>query len=287
VSFLVWMTNVRPFRGIILQVAVAMILLLLLCQCQSHVSQSFTTSIRSSFLERKLSPDFALFNNKQEIEYINLELLNSSDVLKKLNSTISTSERSLQIQDEPSSLEQMEQFASPILSQSLILILGSYAVAAGLGELLVNFEIVQTWRYLWPFAIGSLYVIDAWTMTPQETMIPVGPFGKSMNPILSAVLGIALIIGGAYDAFMPVWMTGPNIVTQAGIGQDAAASLFVITASNIFIGFWTQQKAPKLIESPEDFIIRNNRLLLLQSTLLGQLYKLGESSFDEIIERLT
>ena len=270
-----------------------------------------TTSLsRSNFFSRSI----ILFSKREKAismnsipsqEFSTKSRESTEIILKRLNSTISAT-RPLTVPQDSSSPNS----SRSTIVNSVVLALGSYAVASGLGELLVNFEAVQSWRYIWPFSIGSLYVFDAMMIQNENTtVIPIGPLAKSINPLLSAMLGVALIVGGAYDAFMPVWMTGPNVFTNAGIGQDAAAALFLVTISAVSTGIWRGlqgSRKERFIESSsssssssfnEDTTVSSRRgtfdddnnahtnLLLLQSLLLGQLYKLGESSFDEIIDK--
>ena len=148
------------------------------------------------------------------------------------------------------------------------LLSGTYVVSCVLADLLNNFEWFQNWRYFWPFGIGVLYVVDGF----QDALKLFGPKQR----VASVVLGIALIIGGAYDAFMPVWMTGPNVVTAAGIGQDAAFGLFFLTIWQLC------QSEAKEVKTVGDLLQKEVVSVFPQVLLLAELYKLGEGSFDEI-----
>uniref|UniRef100_A0A7S4N8C6 Uncharacterized protein n=1 Tax=Odontella aurita TaxID=265563 RepID=A0A7S4N8C6_9STRA len=167
---------------------------------------------------------------------------------------------------------------------------GTYLFAASFGDLLGRFELVQDWRYVWPL-VGFLYVADgvrALLSTEGGGILEGwwGIRGKSAAArIIQIMGGLGVVIGGAYDVFMPVWMTGPNVVTNAGIGQDGAALVFLWTAwytnKNL-----QQQYASKYKGNDDalDFVFESLRHgpLLAQIILLAQLYKLGESSFDEL-----
>ena len=52
--------------------------------------------------------------------------------------------------------------------------------------------------------------------------------------------GLGLLVGGAYDAFMPVFGECPNVITSAGIGSDAAGKIYVVYL-NITICILTQK----------------------------------------------
>jgi len=147
----------------------------------------------------------------------------------------------------------------------MIVALGTCAVSIGIGELLSTFEWFQAWRYLWPM-VGGLYVVDVFS-----DVLPFDIRDNQLTKMTAFVCGFGLIIGGAYDAFMPVWQTGPDILTNAGIGQDSAAVLFLLSILSIS----SKQQQP------------TNTRTLLQMTLLGELYNLGEGSFDEILLRLS
>lgn len=153
------------------------------------------------------------------------------------------------------------------LSEFLILILGSTALSIGMGEMLTKYEFFQDWRYLWPL-IGVLYMWDGISSSQGARPLFIGNSSRWMQ-YTAVAAGLGLVIGGAYDAFMPVWMTGPNIVTNAGIGQDSAMVLLLLSAGSFV--------------QPSSFREYNPTRLLLEITLLAELYKLGESSIDELL----
>lgn len=176
---------------------------------------------------------------------------------------------------DPKAEETADVAETSILEQSKIsvavvagLLSGTYVVSCVLADLLNNFEWFQNWRYFWPFGIGVLYVVDGF----QDAL---KLFGQKQR-VASVVLGIGLIIGGAYDAFMPVWMTGPNVVTAAGIGQDAAFGLFFLTIWQLC------QSEAKGVKTVGDLLQKEVVSIFPQVLLLAELYKLGEGSFDEI-----
>ena len=180
------------------------------------------------------------------------------------------------------------------LSHTVLLGLGTFALTTLLGHLLVNFEWVQSWRYFWPL-VGGLYVVHAGQQlfpvnSSLGTRINVLPFAAQATwwNIVAGIFGVGLIIGGAYDAFMPVWMTGPNVFTEAGIGHDSAAGLLLLSgyASTLSNSLETSRSAS---DSSEHGIGMNTnsqlstQLLLLQVVLLSQLCILGEGTINAVV----
>lgn len=194
------------------------------------------------------------------------------------------------------------------------LLLGTYVTSCVLTELLANFEWVQAWRYSWPLGMGILYMLlnalpppssldhanrDSINTTPRmggDDSSPASTIKKHNDNLLISilqgetrfirailfVLGLGLVIGGAYDLWMPVYETGPNVLTAAGIGQDAALGLFAGTLVQIIILrlLQLQQQRHEHLHRPDNAAW--NRLLPIVVVLLAQLYKLGEGSFEEL-----
>lgn len=177
---------------------------------------------------------------------------------------------------------------SETMSESIILALATFGVSYLLGDLLVQFEWLQDWLYFWPL-VGTLYVAEP--MMKQGLSLL--PFALSKNPaiqLLSVIGGVFTLIGGAYDAFMPVWQTGPNIFTIAGIGQDGAVILLLVSVISIIQESWNKYQAMDAKYNLDSNFGKDNgsssNQMLLQILLLAELYKLGESSVDEIVSGL-
>jgi len=165
------------------------------------------------------------------------------------------------------------------LSENIILLLGSGSIAIILSKALSSFELLQDWRKGWCL-IGCLYIWDSLQSIPMLV-----PSKFKVFNIFELLCGIGLLIGGAYDLFMPVYMTGPNVFTSAGIHQDSATVLlglslytFSTTGSNL---------SPKIPLSVALNNMGSYDRKLLQMFLLAQLYILGESSIDELISYFT
>ena len=113
----------------------------------------------------------------------------------------------------------------------------SVAFSSFLDTITLNFEWVQSWRYSWPL-LGLVYAAAGVThFTLQEQYeniypskgswgiwyLPGSPeFHVKWTGVAEILGGVGLLIGGAYDSFMPVSNDIPNVFTSAGIGSDAA-----------------------------------------------------------------
>jgi hypothetical protein len=165
-----------------------------------------------------------------------------------------------------------------------------WATSLVLSELLEQFEWMQSWRYVWPFGIGALYMLL--NTSGSSTNIISSRSSSSATITQSLVgttlisraifffLGLGLMVGGAYDVWMPVYETGPNVMTAAGIGQDAAMGLFGVTICQILHRQQRQQQRLQL--QPNDAAPTASQTVL-HILLLAELYKLGEGSFDELL----
>ena len=113
----------------------------------------------------------------------------------------------------------------------------SVAFSSFLDTITLKYEWVQSWRYTWPL-LGVVYAAAGVThFTLQEQYeniypskgswgiwyLPGSPeFHVKWTGVAEILGGVGLLIGGAYDAFMPVSNDIPNVFTSAGIGSDAA-----------------------------------------------------------------
>mmetsp|Transcript_5213 Transcript_5213/g.6068 ORF Transcript_5213/g.6068 Transcript_5213/m.6068 type:complete len:289 (-) Transcript_5213:3-869(-) len=119
---------------------------------------------------------------------------------------------------------------SNFLINTLALGLGSYGASLALGDMLDQYEWFQACRYLWPFSIGGIFLLEG---SGGIRILPFALGYDIFSKWIAIIGGFGLIVGGAYDAFMPVWMTGPNIITNAGINQDSAAVLLLLSIYSI------------------------------------------------------
>ena len=305
------------------------------------IKNQISMSFHSKPYHNKYVKRFALSNRSStmELEYNDLEYNNITfeNNTKKIDDTIifrnddyvsslvSEPQRIWKKRDATTSSISIEK-----LSDLAIFALGASSLTLGIGNVLTNFEIVQTWRYFWPL-LGCLYIWDGifcneiddgniqkklllsslFTnkvekqtsirnsiaiskkyLTNNLTYNNRNAFNKSSisSYVLRAITvmcGFGLIIGGAYDAFMPVWMTGPNAFTNAGIHQDSAMILLVLSIYTFFSRklnyYFNDVESTKImaLEKQDD-----STVTLLQMLLLAQLYLLSESAIDEILSNV-
>lgn len=248
--------------------------------CWHHARQRFISTKFSASNEDNckdednlpLGSALDVFDSSEE--NCKLDLLVTENPLQNMHAQHETTGSIISLpKDAPMSREHISEY----VSKTIILGLGAISVAIAIGELLVQFEWLQSWRYFWPL-VGCLFMADpiqsiASDAGERKSLLP---FLLSNNPVIQVVSfvgGAFLVIGGAYDAFMPVWQTGPNVFTIAGIGQDGAAMLLAASTISVLKDCWT----------PEASSSSKNTKMLLQILLLGELYKLSESSIDEIV----
>jgi len=174
-------------------------------------------------------------------------------------------------------------------------------LACGWNALLHEYEWFQAWRYTWPL-LGGLFVADAVQHYYVDSLTKVDDnTQQSSNTVLqcwdlhlhqpgwirclNAVAGVGLLVGGAYDAFMPVWMTGPNVVTAAGIGQDSAALLCLLTVVGATATTTTTHTTNNNNEKDEQQSVGTNQIptVLSHAVLLSQFYVLGDSAFQDLL----
>jgi hypothetical protein len=246
-----------------------------------------------------------------------------------------------------------------LLSEIIITSLASYSLYGLLGNLLTQYEWVQTWRYSWPLFIGIYYCFDGAAATLLSSPISVSRIlsriVSSLSPlqqqqqqqqqqqieereeeeediitnntgtttttttitdlllqVLKIACGIGLFVGGFADAFLPVWMTGPNFITNAGLAPDCAILLLLLNIIEVGVSYYgniidindtssssssssssgkiSQQQQQIMSIIPTSATLSSTPtslpLLLLRITLWAELYKLGESSIDEIISSI-
>jgi len=214
-----------------------------------------------------------------------------------------------------------------------------------LQDMLLKYEWMQQWRYSWCL-IGLLYIFEGGSyfarygigkytaedsdciqppsQQPPSSLLPSGMFllPRNISPMLrlaTMIAGMATIVGGAADAFLPVYVTGPNLFTSAGMEPDAAAFLCVTTVvlfvkygihsdrangdikeKNLLLDAFTQKKKEVVAlensvhdnERSVDSFSKNRRSFFVDlilnggfigtALLISQLYILGTGSFDEI-----
>ena len=190
----------------------------------------------------------------------------------------------------------------------IVVALATGSLAGILGDLLSNYEWVQTLRYFWPLSLGVYYGLlynraydDADLARLSSARRRFGP-STAFTPrredgggerdeddpaelLLQAGYifgGIGLFVGGLADAVLPVWMTGPNWITNAGLAPDCAVLLLLLSAGETYGGLGRRSGTTSTMTTtttpPGDMTP-----LLLRIALWAELYKLGESSLDEVV----
>jgi hypothetical protein len=225
-----------------------------------------------------------LYSELRESEYD--EILNTSSLENDIVEDLVNPRKNLLLWNEttmsmtsPEEAPRISEKLAEVFSQVVIMGLGTLSVSVMIGGLLVQLEWLQDWRYFWPL-VGGLFVADPMLSIisgdGERQYSSLLPFSLSTNAgvrMLSIVGGLFLVFGGAYDAFMPVWQTGPNVFTIAGIGQDGAVMLLIVSTVSILQDFWKAESS-------------SSTRMLLQIILLAELCKLGESSIDEIVSAI-
>ena len=193
--------------------------------------------------------------------------------------------------------------------------LSTFALVGILGDLLSNYEWVQTLRYFWPLSLGVYYGLllnqanDRDALLRRKTMEEFGPSSayspsttSDQDEIKDLLLqvgyvfgGFGLFVGGLADALLPVWMTGPNWITNAGLAPDCAILLLVLSIGDQYNLFrnnndsnrddGSKQETGNLLSS-ESVVTTGMATLLVRITLWAELYKLGEGSLDEVVSNI-
>lgn len=200
----------------------------------------------------------------------------------------------------------VNKLAEPVQASIVIAIftalgVSTIAFSSFLDTITLNYEWVQSWRYSWPL-LGAIYAaagVTHFTLEEEyENIYPTeGAWGFWYLPgssefhvkwtgVAEFLGGVGLLFGGAYDVFAPVWITSPDIITDAGIGSDAAALLLlltvVVTPANIFM-YTHGAKLPK--DGPEVPMTGHAIRGVLQVVLFGLLYQMGQGTFDAILQK--
>ena len=86
--------------------------------------------------------------------------------------------------------------------------------------------------------------------------------------------------GLADYSFLTIFLQ--NIFTIAGVGQDGAVALLLVSIISVLQNEQQQEEGLSLVQPTK----KTQTDMLLQILLFAQLYKLGESSVDEIISAM-
>lgn len=176
---------------------------------------------------------------------------------------------------------------------------GTALLSSFLGDITSKYEWVQTWRYSWPL-LGAIFAaagVSHFTLEDEfcNTYPSKGAWGFWYLPftpkfhvqwtgVAEILFGLGLVVGGLYDAFAPVYTSSPNIFTEAGIGSDSAAALFLLTLAVTPANIYMYTHGAKLpMDGPEIPVAGHAIRGVLQIVLLALFYQMGEGTFDAIL----
>lgn len=183
--------------------------------------------------------------------------------------------------------------------------LGTYLLSSLLSSATLQYEWIQSWKYTWPL-LGVIYAAAGAThFTVEDEYVNIYPANKAWGfwslpgspqfhvrwtGVAELLGGLGLLIGGAFDAFAPVYTQFPNVLTPAGIGSDSAAALLlltlVVTPANIYMythGAKLPMKTPDGEPGLEIPVAGHAIRGVLQVVLLALLYQMGEGTFYSIV----
>lgn len=201
----------------------------------------------------------------------------------------------------PSGVNTLPESTQTLIFFGIFAVLGvaTAALSTIVGDATAKLEWFQSWRYTWPL-LGAIYAAAGVThFTIEEEYENIYPqkgswgiwylpgsaeFHVRWTGIAELLGGVGLLIGGAFDAFVPSYATSPNVITQAGIGSDSAAGLFLltlaVTPANIYM-FSHGARLPK--DGPEVPVMGHLIRGIFQVVLLTMLYQMGLGTFDELL----
>jgi len=179
------------------------------------------------------------------------------------------------------------------------------ALSGILGNLLSDYEWIQTLRYFWPLSLGVYYGMlwnhynesdDFESKASYEEFGPGAARSSASNkhPLLQLgyiVGGLGLFVGGLADALLPVYITGPNLLTNAGLAPDCAILLLTLSVGEHY-GWIGGGRKVKTTTTRNEIVastyttLESRMPLLLKVVLWAELYKLGEGSIDEVVSTI-
>mgnify|MGYP000337545858 CR=1 FL=1 len=183
------------------------------------------------------------------------------------------------------------------LSAILLVMAATFGLVQFWEYLLINNEWIQAWRYAWPL-MGGVYFLQGLSamrkndgsdglsglLPPQIAIASISDQPPFWLVRLQALADLGLLVGGAADAFLPVYVTGPNLFTMARLGPDSAAILGLIQLARFFQQ--TSDKSNFKITSSSSFSSHNDASFWTgHALLLSQLYILAAGSIDDVSSR--
>jgi hypothetical protein len=201
--------------------------------------------------------------------------------------------------------------ADALLSYALTLL-----AAAALFELanhaLVEWEWMQAWRYTWP-GVGAIYVyeglrpsIQRWQRRQQQhaqqqytttqanhtigpptlvTRVLTMDEKEPWLQVMAALAGAGLLVGGAADAFLPVYVTGPEFLTAAGLAPDTAAFLAGLQCVTLWQHVQQSQQTRQPLQLQQSVL--SPRTTAAHALLLAQLAVLGAGAVHDVLAQVS
>ncbi len=205
------------------------------------------------------------------------------------------------IQPSPSGVNTLPESTQAAIFFAIFAALGALTIpfSSFLDTITLNFEWVQTWRYTWPL-LGAIYAAAGVThFTIQDDYENIYPekgawgiwylpgsseFHVKWTGVAEILGGLGLLIGGAFDAFAPVYSNIPNLFTDAGIGSDSAAALLLLTIAVTPANIYMYTHGAKLpVDGPEIPITGHVIRGVMQVVLFGLLYQMGQGTFEALL----
>jgi hypothetical protein len=198
-----------------------------------------------------------------------------------------------------------------LLSYALTL-LAAAALVGLANHALVQWEWIQVWRYTWP-GVGGIYVYEGlrpsvrrWQQhyhqhvqqqyATTEANHTIGPptlvtrvlAMDEKDPwlqVMAALAGAGLLVGGAADAFLPVYVTGPEFLTAAGLAPDTAALLAGLQCVTLLEHVQQSQQTRQQLQPQQ--AVPSPRTTAAHALLLAQLAVLGAGAVHDVLAQVS
>ena len=189
--------------------------------------------------------------------------------------------------------------AKAFVSIFATLLLGTQVFSSFLGDVTTQYEWFQSLRCTWPI-LGAVFVAAGVThFTVEEEYCNIYPpkgawgiwylpgsakFHVQWTGVAEILGGVGLLIGGAIDAFSPVYDSSPNLISDAGLESDCAALLFLLTIAVTPANIYMYTHGAKLpMDGPTIPISFHAIRGIMQVVLLGLLFQMGEGTFEQLL----
>lgn len=181
--------------------------------------------------------------------------------------------------------------ATVVVALSAVMLQSVVLLSHFMTDVTLQHEWIQAVRYTWPEFLGLSYAATGIThfthpeyhadsVPPQGTwgLWRVGTMPVPWTGAALVLFGTGLVVGGLCDAFAPVYVTSPELLTRAGMLSDSAAAILLLTIMRF---------APSTLYSfthgkdGNDTFAARAALQVLWSSML---YQMAEGTFDELLQ---